>query len=256
MALDRSQITFVKPLKKRSAEGKLYTRPRNVELQLAEVVTFNESEILRRLMVTDKKDTDYILDETLVYLFREAHREENHVHFERMFEFVNRRIARIAEGGWTNALPEHEKMDVAGYVWQKFVEQVLDLENNSGDYAQIRFGDYISTHASAYRIKKLAEINSEKDHDRIDDHDPDGHNNDPQFKRISEVELSILKEGIDSLSEEMKTVVWLIADGWKVESKDPDEPTICRQMNVTSRTIRNWISEARTQLAGYRGIGR
>ena len=48
-------------------------------------------------------------------------------------------------------------------------------------------------------------------------------------------------------------VAILLADGWKIESRDAAEPTISRYMNVSSRTIRNWVNEAREMLGEYRG---
>ena len=47
------------------------------------------------------------------------------------------------------------------------------------------------------------------------------------------------------------TVAELILDGWQIESKNEIELTISKKLAVSSRTIRNWLKEARAILADY-----
>ena len=65
----------------------------------------------------------------------------------------------------------------------------------------------------------------------------------------------MLREGLAALPPNTMLVAELILDGWQIESKDPQEMTISRKLDVSSRTIRNWLKEARIILADYhRGI--
>ena len=41
-------------------------------------------------------------------------------------------------------------------------------------------------------------------------------------------------------------------EGWPVEDRDPNVPTISRYFGKTSRTIRNWLAQAEERLAAWR----
>lgn len=47
-------------------------------------------------------------------------------------------------------------------------------------------------------------------------------------------------------------VVELLLDGWQIESKELGKPTIRKKLGVSSRTIRNWLKEARLILADHK----
>ena len=61
-----------------------------------------------------------------------------------------------------------------------------------------------------------------------------------------------LKEGLDKLPPHIMIVAELLLDGWQIESKETGEPTISKKLGVSSRTIRNWLKEARALLADYK----
>src|SRR5258708_7468126 len=61
------------PLRKKDAEGKVYTRPPNIEAKLVEIHALSRDEISSRCAVQDRTDPHYIPNECLLHLVR-AHR--------------------------------------------------------------------------------------------------------------------------------------------------------------------------------------
>jgi DNA-binding NarL/FixJ family response regulator len=94
-----------------------------------------------------------------------------------------------------------------------------------------------------------------------DREDEDGKTDDPLENISDSRELNvesrlIMNEGFEKLSREQQIVAVMLLDGFQIESKDEQEPTISRQLNVSSRTIRNWIKEIRVILSDYRSEAR
>jgi hypothetical protein len=63
--------------------------------------------------------------------------------------------------------------------------------------------------------------------------------------------IMMLKEGLAKLPPHIMLVAELLLDGWQIESKNDFETTISKKLNVSSRTIRNWLKEAKNILADY-----
>ncbi|MCW5962306.1 MAG: hypothetical protein KIS76_19250 [Pyrinomonadaceae bacterium] len=236
------------PLTKRTKQGELYVRRDDAQMQIEAVAEREIAEIRPRLYVTDRADELYLLDETLVFLYRRALFERDDSLAEAIFIAMDVRIVKL--------LLKHKNSGfIHGCEFDDFLQDVRisvlrkigDLASDIGDFAQVQFGSFVSSEAKCVGKKNFGL----KERERIDDHSGRDDDNDsdllenavspdpgPEFK-------AMLRQGWSQFSDEQRTIVCMLLDGFQSESKDPNETTISSYLNVTSRTIRNKIGEIR-----------
>ena len=94
--------TEIKPLTKRTRQGVLYVRRVDAEIQIKKVLALGEPQILAMISAGRyRDDPDYLLDETIVYLLREAKIAGNSRMIENLYLELNRRIWKLLSGGST-----------------------------------------------------------------------------------------------------------------------------------------------------------
>lgn len=247
----------IKPLTKRSRmTGELYTRRAEVERQLAQVVSFDNSRILELLKNKSRESEEYLFDETIVYLLREWSAEKKDFAFETLYLELNRRVWRLLKKFYKNFAAAADFEDFGQKIELAVIEKIFDLESDSADYAQINFGHFVVTQAKVFWSGNLVKIKREEEIFYSPPNDEDGENKrEMQFAAhdISPEEKLILREAIAKLPDNIRNVAVLILDGWQIESKDETQLTISKHLKINSRTIRNWLNEARRILAGYEG---
>lgn len=251
----------IKSLTKRKQEtGELYARRPEVELQIEKILSLADEQILALLENKQKGAADYLFDETIVYLLREARNENNNSIFETLYLELNRRVWRLMKRFYKNFTNHADFEDFGQAVEMAVIKKIFDITSDSADYAQVNFGDFVVTQAKVLWRGKLARIQQENElfqAERVDEEADEQSENRFALKDISTEKLLIIKEAIAKLPQNIREVAVLhYLDGWQIESKDEGIPTISKQFNVSSRTIRNWLVEARQILAGYEGEGR
>jgi len=261
----------VKKLTKQTGGGEFYQRRPDAEFQIEKILTLEASQVLAVLDQSGSKnrgEAGYLLDETIVYLLREARlagRSDGGQMFERLYLELNRRIWKLLakfRGDFKTNYADFE--DFGQRAGLTIVRKIFDLEIGAGDYAQVNFGDFVVSEAAGlwkrHLIKLMKEEKLFKAGGRQTDENEDGGN---QLENLSaeQSELSadrrlIMREGLEKLSAEHRTVAAMLLDGFQIESKNAAEPTISKHLGVSSRTIRNWIKEMRHALEDYRGEAR
>lgn len=257
MGLGDTESSAVRPLTKRKKDTQeLYRRREEVERQIGRVAELSNAEIFGLLQTTDRAGAGYLFDETIVYLLRERHAAADNAGGNELYIVLNARIVRLLSKFSGNFAEPADLEDLVQKVQTSLVEKIFKLDSDIADYAQVNFGDFVVMEARGAWRGRLAAVIKENQHIAAQrDGDEDGP--DP-ISEISSGEASVLErmiasEAIKKLPEHLKIVAILLAEGWKVESRDAAEPTISRYMNVSSRTIRNWVNEAREMLGEYRG---
>ncbi len=135
------------------------------------------------------------------------------------------------------------------------LEKIFDRNSASADYAQVNFGDFVIKTAKVVWRGQLVKLEREKE---IFYHEREGEDEDNvnqlENRAINDAPTDytmMLREGLAKLPAHIMLVAELQLDGWQIESKDEREPTISKKLGVSSRTIRNWLKEARVLLADY-----
>jgi RNA polymerase sigma factor (sigma-70 family) len=217
-------------------------------------------QILTYLENKQRDSEDYLFDETLVYLLREAKNENNHSLLQTLYLELNRRMWRLMKRFYKNFTNHADFEDFGQAVETAIIKKIFDTNSDSADYAQVNFGDFVVTQAKVLWRGKLVRIGRENEifqTERAAEEQDEQNEDRFTLKEISTEKLLLVKEAIAKLPPNIRAVAILhYLDGWQIESKDEKLPTISKQFNVSSRTIRNWLGEARRMLAGYEGAGR
>jgi hypothetical protein len=241
--------------KRKKATGEVYARRPEAELQIGKVLLFEPTQILELLKNRQRDASDYLLDETIVYLLREPEIDE---HFrEALYIELNRRIWKLLRKFYKRFENQADFEDFGQKVELAILKKIFDFNSDSADYAQVNFGDYVIKTAKVAWRGELVKIEREKDFFYAERENED-ENADNQLENIltsgdAPADYTMtLKEGLNKLPPHIMLVAELLLDGWQIESKDENEPTISKKLDVSSRTIRNWLKEARAILMDYR----
>ena len=252
---DTNSTEIKKLTKRKKATGELYARRADAELQISDVLCLENPQILELLKIRQREAENYLLDETIVYLLREP--ETDTAFRETLYSELNQRLWRLLKKFAKNFKNQADFEDFGQKIELAILRKIFDFETNSADYAQVNFGDYVVKTAKVVWRGELVKINKEKDlfytqrEDEDDDFSNSIENNLKSNDKLTDYTL-MLREGLAKLPPHIMTVAELLLDGWQIESKDERELTISKKLDVSSRTIRNWLKEARAILADYK----
>lgn len=244
----------IKALTKQKKEtGETYKRRPETELQISNIVKLKSGQVLDLLKITSRDSAEYLLDETIVYLLRDSSLDTNFQ--ETLYAELNRRLWKLLKKFKKNFHESADFEDFGQKVEFAILKKIFDLSTDSADYAQVNFGDYAIQTAKVVWRGELVKINRDKElfYETRDDEEE----NISSLENILESTDALadytlmLKEGLAKLPPNTMLVAELILDGWQIESKDSSEMTISRKLGVSSRTIRNWLKDARIILADY-----
>ncbi len=245
--------TAVKSLTKTAGEaGKPYLRRAEVERQIAEVLSFDDQRIFVMLENRQRDADGYLLDETIVYLLRE--RKDDKFFAETLYTELNRRIWKLLRKFYTKINNAANFEDFGQAVEMTIIRNIFN-ETAVGDYAQFYFGDFVvktATYAWYARLKNIKREEAMFETERSDSDEEETKTDEYRFvsAEISTEDKMILQARLAELPENVRHAAILhYLDGWQIESKDAQAPTISKLFGVSSRTIRNWLGSAREILA-------
>ena len=239
--------TGIKPLTKKTKQGELYVRRADAQLQIEKITTLEKPQISQMLGTGKRRDeADYLLDETLVYLFRESRRAGDNELFNEIYLELNRRVWRLFLKFRSNFKEQADFEDFGQKIEMAILKKLLDTDSDRADFAQVQFGSFVISEAKAVWKQNLAAINKNK---RISGNcrvkmvmkRAQMNLENLSLAQISDERKMIIREGLRKLSAEHQTVAAMMLDGFQIESKDENELTISKHLGVSSRTIRNWI---------------
>ncbi|HRH43040.1 MAG TPA: hypothetical protein PKY82_15530 [Pyrinomonadaceae bacterium] len=245
----------IKKLTKRKKEtGELYTRRKDTELQLGQVLNLPASQIIESLKIKQREDRNYLLDETIVYLLRDP--KTNNNFRETLYTELNRRLWKLLKKFAKNFNNQADFEDFGQKIEIEIIKKIFEFTSDSADYAQVNFGDYVIKTAKVVWRGELVKISREKDFLYSQGEDEDENYVDSIENKLESNDALtdytlMLKEGLNQLPPHIMTVAELLLDGWQIESKVENELTISKKLKVSSRTIRNWLTEGRRILADY-----
>lgn len=256
----------VRPLTRRTIDGNVLTRSAEVEAQIAQALRLEPLELQRRMGVADREDSDYLKEETLVYLIRETRRQGNADFCRRGTEALLQRCVPQARK-YLGALGEQEFDQAFSDLTTQVLEMILDLASDKGDFLQVRFGRKLKLLAIDVFRRYIDQINEdteklvpwssiagnddqgEEDERRRVQLPPEMRSPDPMKDR-----KLLAKEALRQIPEPQRTAFILFHyDGWPIESKDTHCPSISRQFGRTPRMIHNWLKMAEEILERWRG---
>lgn len=257
MTTRETDSTDIKPLTKKTKQGELYVRRADAELQIEKILTLEKPQVLEMLSATKRRDeADYLLDETLIYLFREARISKDDELSNQIYSELNRRIWKLFLKFRSNFNEQSDFEDFGQKIEMAILRKLIDTDSNRADFAQVQFGSFVISEAKSVWKQNLAAINKDKEFLHTPREDDETGANELENLAVGELakdKKMIVREGLRKLSTEHRLVAAMMLDGFQIESKDENELTISKHLGVSSRTIRNWIKEMRSTLADYKG---
>ena len=255
MTVGNTNSTEVRKLNKRKKEtGELYTRRADAERQIGEILRLENAQILELLKSRERGAENYLLDETIVYLLRDSNIDNDFR--EILYAELNHRLWKLLKKFAKNFNNQADFEDFRQKIELAVLRKIFDYNANSADYAEVNFGDFVVKTAKVVWRGELVKINKDKDlfytqRENDDDENANSIENNLESNDALADYTLMLKEGLSRLPPHIMTVAELILDGWQIESKNEIELTISKKLAVSSRTIRNWLKEARAILADY-----
>jgi DNA-directed RNA polymerase specialized sigma24 family protein len=260
----------VHPLTRRRPDGTPLQRSPQVEAQIVGALALSPDELIQRAALRDSQTTEYLQEETLVYLIRAFHRFGDSRVVNAHTEALLRRCTQFTHQK-LRALGKHEAEEAYGEVIRQLFERILDPNTDRGDFLQVRFWFVLKRLTISVFGRYKKRINEGKRRlvplaklagDDLESDDDVGERNQTgsiPMAALLEPEIPIErkvlgKDGLNAIQEPYRTAFILhYYHGWQIESNDPCEPTLSKYFDKTPRTIHNWLTSAEKVLEKWRG---
>ena len=244
---------MIKPLRKRTLEGKLYKRDDKIEAKLIELASLSRDDLIVRCKVLNRDDPNYVPSECLIYFVRASRADNSDAHFEQLYKILTKRVLRRLPNAdeevntLKNTLTREKAFD-------RFVDLIASDRRDYSeklDYFEVRFDGAV---ANLRRDAQKQVWRYENRHTNLDD----------ETGELSiEIELAVdgfdpfnvpqldvddyrsrLDAAIDTLPPEQRRIVEMIRQGIPIDSKEAGAVTIAKALNKSERTIRTYRDQA------------
>ncbi len=265
MSGDSGEHFKIRPLTRVGPRGGVLERRKAVSAQIRSLSGLSWNEITSRLAIPNRSDQNYLKNETLVHLIREALLQNQDPDPDRsaeglenalleMYEELQSRMQKYLRKSRFKPPEMQDIGDWENKVQTVIIEKLMDLDTDRIDFAEVGFFSFIALEARTQRRHFIGETEKRDEFIELDRPNEEGHDFELVSRGLTTEESLMLREGMHALPENLRRAVILYHfDGWQIESQDPDEPTISRLFGVSSRTIRNWLKEAKRILAEHIG---
>ena len=246
--------TDIPPLRKRTKEGALYTRPAEIEKIITESFDFSFEDFVDRARIADRRHPDYLPSEVLVHRIRATRHNNSDQQFNALYPLLSERVLRTCPSASTHAggkIGEIGKiMDIREFVIERFVTFILIDRNNYEeklDIFEVRFDRAVMLlRRDAFRnVSRRDNPLTPLEYNESGDIPDDIEASFAQLKPRSlteEEEITYrfqIRQAIDSLPDMERRVIDMLLAEIPIESNDPNEPSISGRLNCTPKTVRN-----------------
>ena len=259
----------IPPLRKRTKEGKLYSRPPEIEEAILETLKLPFDDFMERAKHMNRKHPEFLLSEVLVHCIRATHHSNSDNQFNAVYTALCERFRRSCPQAVIRVDGEIGEvgnlMNVREYVMDRFVTLILkDRENYAEglDIFEARFDRAVQRlRKDAFRKikreeKPLTSLEYEESGDIPDDvEEYSALLNTPPMAPEEEITYRIqVRRAIDSLPKIERRILDMLEAGIPVESNNLDEPTIAGLLECTPKTVRNRRARAIQRIREKLGV--
>lgn len=237
-----------------------YKRLPKTEQQIVDAITLAPATLIERAQCRDEKAAEFLAPEALVCFIRRADGSGDTRTRDALFRELLERCTPFFRGQFRGFDPETRE-DLQSDVMEKLVEDLL-APDDRGDYLQVRFWDYLKKKT----IDACRKASSSKgDTVSLDtgfsgESESEGPTRLEQQAdtKLSPEELAMISQGLSKLPPDLRQAFLLRHYvGMNIGADNPaDAPegelTIAQHFGRSGRTIRNWLKEAESLLAGFR----
>ena len=248
-------MTFdIPPLRKRTKEGILYSRPTEIEEAILESLDLPFDDFINRAKIQIRCHAKYVPSEVLVHRIRAARNDASDEQFNALYSVLIERISRscpravISVDGGIGELGYLK--DEREYVMDRFVTLIVKDRNEYEeklDIFEARFDRALSMlRKDAFRkVRRYEEPLTPLEYDECGDVPDEVEEffallNPPLMTLEEQITYrSQIRGAIDILPEMERRVMTMLEADIPIESKNPDEQTISRLLGCTPKTVRN-----------------
>jgi DNA-directed RNA polymerase specialized sigma24 family protein len=247
----------IAPLKKHRRDGRLYTRPPQIEAKIIELLSLSRCELITQCEIRQRTDPGYVPSECLLHFIRASRTDKSDIYFKRLYKILVERVLRClpkAESlnGKTTSLI---KSNIREKVFGHFVDLLASDRNaylDKLDYYEINFN------AALKKLRLSAQAQAWRDENRVTIlYDEDTGEPTAAVERATgsfdpfnmsayadDNYRSLLNAAIDALPLEQRRIVVMIQQGIPIDSKDPNVITIAKTLGKSEKTIRTHRDKA------------
>ena len=264
--------TDIPSLRNRTKEGKLYSRPQEIEEAILETLELPFDDFMERAKRKNRKHPEYLPSEVLVHRIRATRYNNSDDQFNALYTVLCERISRscpravIRVDGESGESGEvGNLMDVREYVLDRFITLIVKDRDNYADRLDIfeaRFDRAVKLlREDAFRKisrkeKPLTPLEYDEGGDIPDDvEEYSALLNAPSMTPEEEITYRFqIRQAIDSLPEMERRVIDMLEAGIPIESKNRGEPTIAGLLECTPKTVRNRRARAIQRIREKLGV--
>lgn len=236
-------------------EKTYYHRPEIIEnIQIA--CSHGDEQILALLKIQEEKDSNFLKNETLVYLIRNRYKNDS-VLADQIYEILIKRIKQIVNKYKTFFSNEADKDDYIADILFHLAKEIKEKKEESVIYAEASFGQWVvRCGANFYRGYERIK---EQDHqqDSLEKLKEDGNIYEPTGLTTAFLPADsqlIIKETVAKLSPHERELFHLhYILGMQVFSKDEKILTLSKHFGKTPRTINDRLRKIENEFASVGG---
>lgn len=261
--------TDIPPLRKRTKEGALYTRPVEIEKLLVETFELPFEDFMERAKHRNRRHPDYLPSEVLVHRIRKTRYNNSDDQFNALYSVLCERILRscpsavIRSDGLTGEVGK--LLDLREFVVDRLVTLVVkdrDSYVENLDIFEVRFDRAVmllrrdAFRKVSQRDNPMAPLEYDESGDVPQDVEDRFALLNPQ-SMTPEDEVTYrfqVRRAIDSLPDMERRVIDMLEAGLAIESKDPVESSISGLLGCTPKTVRNRRDHALRRIREKLGV--
>jgi RNA polymerase sigma factor (sigma-70 family) len=257
----------IEPLTHRGTDGKTYRRSPELESQIVEALSLEQSLLRERVSIERHTEPGYLKEECLVYLIRRFLRNRESDLASHLMNCLATRIARRVHNQVFKSLHWSLVDDCSQDVMFEVTRLLTDLASDRDDFAQVRFGPWLQRvtfnalrpYLRSQKRERATEIDVEeveksngKKHPLKDGAPlPDELVIRAETHRLHENESQKLLARLKP--EEREAYLMRYRDGMEIENQDPHVMTISKHFGRSSKTIHKWLKDAERKLQELQG---
>ena len=249
-----------KALTRKNAEGEVYKRLPDVDDSIVQWETVEARLVASAAGNLDYRARGYIKHEVLLHLLRRAGKEQRSDDFYALFQAFIARVRHLIRPKFARrpGNPEDLVNETCSAIAKLLAEDATAPAKDEMDFFEVRFANALSF----FVLDRLEENRRWYSmHPSREDLADDGEAIDiaslDNSRELTGPEKAVLGAQINrafhALSEDERSILELrYLKGMKTSSKDADEETISKKLNLSERTIRNRLTSATKKLSKFK----
>ncbi len=246
-----------RPLTRTDKSGVPYRREPAVEQQLRAALALAPADLVARARISEKGAPEYLQEEALVYLIREAQLNGALGLVDDLTRCLIARCGRFITAR-VHSLGADDVDDARGDVYAELFSRILDPNTDRGDFLQVRFWLALQRLIATIFTGRTTTLAREREMASFDaparDDKPDEGLMRYVPKRGLSVEEHVLcMDALNAIRDPRHRAAFALRHHlhWPIENDDPDGPSVSRRLQRDPRTIRNWLTAARADLDAW-----